>query len=313
MENIKKFSLNPVFLKELKGIVRNKKLCLTLMTYNIIMGLVGTVALYVIFYLSGSNNVNAETVMGLYLILTLIEFFLICFAIPAYTSGSISGEREKQTLEILLTTPMSTTSIAMGKLLSGMSTILLLVISSMPVLALVFTIGGISFGDIALYMLFILVTSIYVGSIGVYFSARFKKTSLATVFTYATLIFLGIGTCIVTLLVRYLGQLYLEGLFDAGKLVQYREMDLGYGVLMLMVNPGVSWGSLAMQGLGGSNTFYEIITEFGTVPQWIITYWFYISMAVQLLLSAIIIKRAGVRLDPTKVKNKNRIKRKRKE
>ena len=307
MEKIKKISINPVFLKELKSIVRNKKLSLTLMTYNLILGLVGTVALYVIFYVSGSSSVNAETVMVLYLILTLIEFFLICFAIPAYTSGSISGEREKQTLEILLTTPMSPTSIAMGKLLSGIGTIFLLVLSSAPILALVFTIGGISAGDIALYMLFILITAIYVGSIGVYFSARFKKTSLATVFTYATLISLGIGTCILMLLFRYVGELYLEGLYDAGKLLNYPDPpDLGYGVLILMLNPGVTWGSLALQGLGGTNTFYEIISEFGTVPRWIITYWFYISVAVQLLLSALIIRRAGARLNPIKVRKKKK-------
>ncbi|MBR6397212.1 MAG: ABC transporter permease subunit [Lachnospiraceae bacterium] len=313
MEKLSRFCINPVFLKELRTVVRNRKLSVTLMVYNTILGLVGTVALYVIFYLSGSSNMSEDVVMILYLMLTLIEFFLICFAIPAYTAGSISGEREKQTLDILLTTPLKPASIALGKLMSGIGTIVLLVISSLPILALVFTIGGISIGDIALYMLFIVITAFYVGSFGVLFSAKFKKTAISTVFTYATLIFMGIGTCVVILVAKLVGQMWLENMHALGKYTQIYDADLGYGVLLLMINPGVTWASLAMNALGSRSMFSEIIGEFGTIPTWIINWWFYISSGIQIIISFFVIKLAGRRLNPLLAKNRKRKIKKKKE
>ena len=66
------------------------------------------------------------------------------FIVPAVTASSISGERERQTLDLMLTTRMSAGQIVGGKLLSALSTLLLLILSSFPAVAMVFVYGGIT-------------------------------------------------------------------------------------------------------------------------------------------------------------------------
>ncbi len=78
---------------------------------------------------------------------------MLIFIMPALTAGSISGERERQTLDILLTTTMKPSEIIWGKLLSSFSTMFLMVVSSFPLLAVSFVYGGIMIHDVLLLLL----------------------------------------------------------------------------------------------------------------------------------------------------------------
>ena len=64
------------------------------------------------------------------IVVTQIFSFLLMFIMPALTTGSISGERERRTLELLFTTQMPPGDIVMGKLFSALSQLLVLVVSS---------------------------------------------------------------------------------------------------------------------------------------------------------------------------------------
>ena len=88
----------------------------------------------------------------------------------------------------------------MGKLISVVSKLLIYVISSLPILALVFTMGGAGLADLLRYMLLILLTSLYIGSFGVFMSVIFKKTSTAMAVTYVWIMFIALGTIFVTLM-----------------------------------------------------------------------------------------------------------------
>ncbi|MFQ9208670.1 MAG: ABC transporter permease [Clostridium fessum] len=61
---------------------------------------------------------------------------------PALTASSISGERERQTLELMLTTTMEPRDMVLGKLASSLVTMLVLAVSALPVQALVFVYGA---------------------------------------------------------------------------------------------------------------------------------------------------------------------------
>ena len=50
----------------------------------------------------------------------MLETLLVAFLAPASTAGAISLEREKQTLELLAATPISSLAIVIGKLLSAL-------------------------------------------------------------------------------------------------------------------------------------------------------------------------------------------------
>lgn len=68
----------------------------------------------------------------------LLAPWLLIFLIPAVTMRSFSDEKKQGTLEILLTKPLSTTSIVLGKYLGAL---LLIIIALLPTLLYVYTIN----------------------------------------------------------------------------------------------------------------------------------------------------------------------------
>ena len=93
--------------------------------------------------------------MAIIFLLTLVTLILA----PASTAGAISMEREKQTMDLLAVTPISSLAIVLGKLLSALSWILLLLLASIPVVALVFTFGGVSPDDVVRAYVVLLATA----------------------------------------------------------------------------------------------------------------------------------------------------------
>ncbi|MFN8375727.1 MAG: hypothetical protein U0694_23005 [Anaerolineae bacterium] len=61
-----------------------------------------------------------------------IELLLIIFIAPSFTAGSITGERERKTYDLLQTTLMSSPMFVIGKLESALSYVLLLLLSAIP-------------------------------------------------------------------------------------------------------------------------------------------------------------------------------------
>lgn len=183
---------NPVFSLELKTRMRTFKAIVGIIIYVGILLFVGSMYYAVSTegqVYNGVDAINANQLLGttLYTLIALLQFVLIMVITPAQTAGSISGERERQTLDLLLCTKMSSLSIVVGKLLSSLAYILLLIISSLPLFSLVFLFGGITPGDIIALFLFYIVIAMVVGSISIFFSTVFKRTVVATVVSYVTI------------------------------------------------------------------------------------------------------------------------------
>ena len=109
--------LNPVFKNEIKLSSRTMKSSWMVFGYNAVLIVVSMMVLY-----SMMNSVHygysmdySETV-SLYVVMAYIEFGMILLIIPAITAGSIAGERERQTLDMLLATKMKPWYIVLGKL-----------------------------------------------------------------------------------------------------------------------------------------------------------------------------------------------------
>jgi ABC-type transport system involved in multi-copper enzyme maturation permease subunit len=139
---------------------------------------------------SASADIGRALFVSMLILLTLIVLVLA----PASTAGAISLEREKQTLDLLTTTPISSLAIVLGKLLSALSWILLLLLASIPVTALVFTFGGVGPDDMIKGYVVLLVTALFYGSVGLFVSALVKRTQAATVINLVVVIALTAGT-----------------------------------------------------------------------------------------------------------------------
>ncbi|NLC44017.1 MAG: ABC transporter permease [Clostridiales bacterium] len=198
---------NPVIVSEMKIKMRGWRTALSITAYLGVLLLIGFLY-YLAFleqsmYYSNSINARQQTGMQIYTVLAILQFALILLITPAQTAGTISSEREKQTLDLLLSTKMSSFGIVFGKLFSAMSFILLLIVTSIPLFSLVFLFGGVTPGDMIKLFLFYIITAFAVGSFGMFFSTLFKRTVTATVVTYITIFFIGLvsiilGTYMVT-------------------------------------------------------------------------------------------------------------------
>ena len=200
---MERYRTNAVYTKELKQSVRNIKFPITVGLYCFtiaVIGLFTLVAISAYGYPVYSAYTIKQDFITFYSVLFGLEFGLVIFVVPAITGGTISGERDHGTLDLLLATTLGPYRIIMGKLISVVSKLLIYVISSLPILALVFTMGGAELADLLRYMLLILLTSLYIGSFGVFMSVIFKKTSTAMAVTYIWIMFIALGTIFVTIM-----------------------------------------------------------------------------------------------------------------
>ncbi len=143
--------------------------------------------------LSASADIGRQLFSALIFLLTLIVLVLA----PASTAGAISLEREKQTLDLLTTTPISSLAIILGKLLSALSWVFLLLLASIPVLAIAFTFGGVGPEDLVRAYLVLFATAIAFGAMGLFVSAVVKRTQAATVINLVMTITLTAGATFV--------------------------------------------------------------------------------------------------------------------
>lgn len=189
--------INPVLNKEFKLRMRTPRAMWTLFSYLFAIGLMALSAIYLMEISSGGQSFNPEESKLLFYFLSMAQLGLIAFMAPGLTSGVISGEREKQTLNLLLTTQQSSATIVLSKLVSSLSFMVLIVISTIPVYSMVFLYGGISPKQLILVFLFYLFIMFVLGSFGILFSSLFKRTMISVIVTYGVTLFIFGGTALI--------------------------------------------------------------------------------------------------------------------
>ena len=106
---------------------------------------------------SEGKLVSADLAQRLFDMFFLGQFFLVALVAPSFAAGSITGEKERKTYEMLLASPLQPTSILVGKLLSSLTYLVILILSSLPLMILCFLLGGILLSEIArAYLILIL-------------------------------------------------------------------------------------------------------------------------------------------------------------
>lgn len=126
-----------------------------------------------------------------------LETLLVLVLAPAFTTGAVSMEREKQTIELLVTTPLGTLAMLIGKLISALSYVFLLIIASIPLASLVFAFGGVGPEDLARAYLLLFAVAFGMGALGMFMSALVKRTQVATVLTYLVVLVMTIGSVLI--------------------------------------------------------------------------------------------------------------------
>ncbi|MDR3585448.1 MAG: ABC transporter permease subunit [Desulfosporosinus sp.] len=188
--------VNPVLAKELRDRVRTWRSPFLITIY--LMALAGIGGLNYYFQTMYSFGGTQALRLGLmtFAFLAVVQLILIAFLAPGMTASIISGERERQTWALLLVTRLSPLSIVVGKLLSAISYIVLLILASTPIYSTIFLFGAVDMRNLLLIVLVSLVTTVTLASIGLFCSALFKRTITAIVISYLLTFFLFGGTLI---------------------------------------------------------------------------------------------------------------------
>ncbi len=105
-------------------------------------------------------------------------------------STSISDEIYKRTLGVLMTTPIGSFQIVIGKLTSRLLQIVLLLAISLPLLAVVRVFGGVPWGFLLCGLCVTLTTVVFVGSLSLFFSIFTRQAYAAIIQTILAMGFL---------------------------------------------------------------------------------------------------------------------------
>ncbi len=200
-------SVSTMMAKELRSRFRGRRAFLVLTVYLAVLALIAYGAYSVVAPnaranasfgdFGGNPNASAQVGQAIFSMLSVIQLLLVVFIAPALTAGAISLEREKQTLDLLIATPLRPGGIVVGKLLSALAFVVLMILAGIPISALVLMYGGASVDDILRQQAVLFASAIGFGVIGIFISALIKRTQAAIVLTYCIVLALGIGTLLI--------------------------------------------------------------------------------------------------------------------
>ncbi|MBX3030622.1 MAG: ABC transporter permease [Chloroflexi bacterium] len=126
--------------------------------------------------------------------LMLLQTILILVLAPAFTAGVISSERERQTLDLLVTTPLSTVGLVVGKLFAALLWVFVLILASVPVMALVFVFGAVGPDDVLRGYALLVTLAFGMGAVGLFLSAICRRTQTATVLASIVVLVIALGS-----------------------------------------------------------------------------------------------------------------------
>lgn len=272
---------NPVLIKEVKLRFRSLKSFTGILFYLIAMSVFVFGFIFLTTSISGSGFFRPDESFALFTMMTFIQLGLILFITPGLTAGTISTEREKQTLNMLLTTSQTSFQIIFGKLTSSVAFLLLMIVSGLPIYSLVFLYGGVSPSQLAVIFVFYLLTLLTIGSLGVMFSTLLRKTIVSMIVTYGTMIFLTAVTGFFLILSIQFSQLGSTGMPSFSPLSYFWASINPAVVLMSLLQPAVAEEILAMTAV--------------PLPLWLGYFVFYALLAVAAMWLAVKRLRVNMR------------------
>jgi ABC-type transport system involved in multi-copper enzyme maturation permease subunit len=181
---------NPVLIREMRARVKGKRSFLVHLLFLTFFLFVFLPIYYFVLKSETPWSENSSSFAGLLFI--LLGF--VSIVSPAFSSGSITGEREQKTLAFLLVSPLKPFSVISGKVLSSFLFSALLLATTLPLFFLAFAIGGIEGKQFLLSFLLILISSLFFSALALFFSSLSRRTASAIAITYGIIAFLLIGT-----------------------------------------------------------------------------------------------------------------------
>jgi len=138
---------------------------------------------------SSLYQISRMAAAGRHIIIVIVWFQFVASQMVAVVmlSASISDEIYKRTLGVLMTTPIGSLQIVLGKLLSRLLQMILLLAITLPLLAIVRVFGGVPWDFLVCSLCVTLTTILFVGSLSLFFSIFTRRAYVVIIATALTL------------------------------------------------------------------------------------------------------------------------------
>lgn len=177
---------NPILRKELMMNRKSSKLSIIILIFNTLLWI------YVMFNLlqmeqdiADFTGLKQSAFITLFRHIVMVEFLILFISVPITSALSITEDRERKTLDLVLTTLVTPKEVILGKMMNSMYVTGLALFSTLPILSLTFVLGGMTAVDFWTVFLIFMVSGFVLSGIGIYASCRVKDSLGAIFLTYA--------------------------------------------------------------------------------------------------------------------------------
>lgn len=269
---------NPVLAQELRRRVRAHRAWILLSSYLALTSVV-TLLIYLAYATSRSSysyNSGGEIGKAIFYTVIFTTLVQVCIITPSLAAGSIAGEKENQTFDLLITTPLSSRQIVVGKLFAALAYVVLLIFAVLPLAGLSFLFGGISAIEMGVSLVTVLVTAMLYATVGIFFSTIMRTTLAAVTRSQAVVIFFLLAVPFLLLIVGianidFFGETFSVYIFGT----------------MLSSHPFIALGMTLGFLSSGENLFFQDIEGVVFPSPWIIYTGFSLVLTLLLLFISV--------------------------
>jgi ABC-2 type transport system permease protein len=261
--------MNPMIRKELRQRMRERRSWVLPSLYLLALGAAVVIAYF--FSTMGfpfqmeAERQGAQVGIVVFLTIAYAQMALLLLLAPVFSAGSLTIEKEQRTLAMLLTSLLSPAEIWLGKFVSAMLFLILLLLSALPILSLAFSLGGIGPEDLVRATAMTLLVLASISAIGLYFSSIFRRSVHSTAVSYVAVIALTAVTFIVFLMLQSHWQVSQAQLNQSGGAAA-REFPRYY-MTPLYLNPFYALSA-------------SLIHAHRRVPEWLISASAYLALGL---------------------------------
>lgn len=194
---------NPVLQRELVTNLRMARAFVLLAVYVALLGF--------LVYLAWPEQqrldmLQPEKAKGLVNLFFFGQYMLVSLMAPSFASGTITGEKERKSFEMLMASPLRPGAIVLGKLAASLTPLAELMICSLPIVMLCLPLGGVHPYEIfAAYFAMISSVALF-GMISLWCSSYFSRTSASLVVSYLLILPLAMAGVLVWQALAQLGE-----------------------------------------------------------------------------------------------------------
>lgn len=175
------FRDNPVLQRELVVNLRMTRGFLLLFAYVALLGLLVYAAWPADQTLDLARPEEAKKLVNLFF---FGQYLLVSLMTPSFAAGAITGERERESYEMLLASPLRPGAIVLGKLAASLTPLAELMICSLPIVMLCLPLGGVSLYEVLAAYFAMMCSVALFGMISLWCSSFFNRTSASLVASY---------------------------------------------------------------------------------------------------------------------------------